>query len=338
MKSKRILHVANFNFFRYGQSFYATDWKIQNGLTRNGHMVFPFSYRDVTRWENFFRTSRMGQGKMNQRFVRCAEIFQPDLILFGHSESIRPETISLLRKRFPGTRFAMWYVDSLAFPKKLEEARRRAECMDWFFATTGGELLEKVKSGDNKIAFFPNIVDSSIEKNRNFEKKREELGLDFLYCGRDYSKVRTSQVKSIVESLSGLRCEVWGSLGNPPLTGQVYYEKLSEAAMGLNLSHREDITMYTSDRMAQLTGCGLLTFCPKTPGLQRLFREDEVVYYDHARDLVKKIQHYAAHDEERMSMAERGWKRAHTSFNSKRVTRFILETVFGEPHSEVYEW
>ena len=108
--------------------------------------------------------------------------------------------------------------------------------------------------------------------------------------------------------------------------------------MSLNLSHREDIPMYSSDRIAQLTGCGLLVFCPKTPGMNLLFKENEVVYYDQDDDLIEKIKYYAVHDEERMATAKRGWERAHNSFNSQRVTRYILDTVFNEPHGEAYEW
>lgn len=338
MKPRRILHVGNFNFFRYGASFYATDWKIQNGLVRNGHMVLPFSYREVVRWENFLRTSRLGQGRMNRRLVENVEIFRPELILFGHSETIEPETISFLRKRFPQTRFAMWYVDSIVFPEKRNQLKIRAERMDWVFVTTGGEHLKELKSEGNRVAFFPNIADSSIERSRNFEKGREDLELDFLYCGRDYSKARTSRIKSIVESLPDLRREVWGTLGNPALTGQAYYDKLAEAAMSLNLSHREDIPMYTSGRMTQLTGCGILTFCPKTPGIDLLFREDEVVYYDQDKDLIEKIKYYATHDEERMNTARKGWERVHVSFNPERVTRYMLESVFGEFHGDRYEW
>lgn len=338
MRPIRILHVGNFNFFRYGTSFYSTDWKIQNGLIRNGHMVFPFCYREVTRWENFFRTSRLGQDRMNKKLLECAEIFQPELILFGHSETVSPETISLLRKRFPQTRFAMWYVDSIAFPEKQQQLKARAERMDWVFVTTGGELLMELKSEGNHVAFFPNIADASIERNRNFEKRREDLKLDFLYCGRDYSKARTSRVKSILENLPDLRREVWGSLGNPPLTGQAYHDKLAEAAMSLNLSHREDIPLYTSGRMTQLTGSGLLTFCPETPGLDILFGGDEVVYYNDDKDLVEKINYYASHDEERMAIAKKGWEKVHGSFNPQRVTRYLLESVFDEPHREPCEW
>lgn len=333
---KRILHVANFNFFRFATSFYASDRKIQNGLIRNGHHVFEFSYREVTRWENPFRTSKFGASKMNARLLETIATYQPELILFGHSETIFPETFRLIRKRFPEIPMALWYVDSFIFPEKKQQLTERAALVDTVFTTTGGELLRSLKTPDNRVAFFPNIADPGIEKSCNFKEKK--LPLDFLFCGRDYNPERTKRIRNLMAAVGQLKTETWGCLGNPPLTGQAYYDKLYQAAASLNLSHREDIPFYTSGRMTQLTGCGLLTYTPETPGMERLFSQDEVVYYKSDQDLVDKILYYAKADDERTRIAENGWRKAHTSYSPERVTRFMMETIFSEPYSASYEW
>lgn len=338
MMPKRILHVANFNFFRYGTSFYAMDRKIHNGLVQNGHMALEFSYREISRWENFFRTSRMGKGRMNRRLQDAIDIFQPELLLFGHSETVDLATLDGLRRRFPELRFAMWYVDSYVFPDKERQLRERAARMDWVFTTTGGDVLKKLKTQENRVAFFPNIAEFSMEASRNFERSREALSLDFLYCGRGYSPERTARLAILCSKMGAIRHEVWGCLGRPALTGQAYYEKLSEAACGLNLSHREDIPFYSSDRIAQLTGCGLLTFCPKTPGMDRLFTGEELVYYENDEDLIEKIFFYAREDDLRCQIARKGWERVHGAYNAARVTRFMLEAIWGQPWSSPYEW
>ncbi len=59
--------------------------------------------------------------------------------------------------------------------------------------------------------------------------------------------------------------------------------------MGLNYSRRNDVTLYSSDRIVQLTGNGLLTFSPRIPGFEKLYTEQEVVYFDDQFDLAKKI-------------------------------------------------
>ena len=336
MNPIRILHVANHNFFKYGTSFYLTERKIQNGLVRNGHFSFEFSYREVARWENIFRTSKMGLKSMNRRLLEAIEIVRPEVILFGHCELVFPETFHNIRKRTPQTHLALWYADSYVFPKKYKQLSERAALVDTVFTTTGGDLLRSLKKPNNRVAFLPNIADPSIERYRNFEKS--DLPLDFIYCGRDYNPERTERLRKLIAALADIRYEVWGCLEKPALTGQAYYDKLSQAAVSLNLSHREDIPFYTSSRLVQLTGCGLLTLCPRTPGMDILFGEDEIVYYQSDEDLIDKILYYIEHSDERRRVAEKGWSRAHTSYSPERVTQFMVETIFHQQYSQDYEW
>lgn len=59
--------------------------------------------------------------------------------------------------------------------------------------------------------------------------------------------------------------------------------------MGLNYSRKNDVTLYSSDRIVQLTGNGLLTFSPRIPGFDQLYTEQEVVYFDDQFDLAEKF-------------------------------------------------
>jgi hypothetical protein len=87
----RILHVANFNTHKYGTDLYATDRKISAGLTRNGHFVYDFSYRDVCRNESLFRTTRLGNSKVNQKLLQACETICPELLPCSsrHGESFQ---------------------------------------------------------------------------------------------------------------------------------------------------------------------------------------------------------------------------------------------------------
>ena len=108
--------------------------------------------------------------------------------------------------------------------------------------------------------------------------------------------------------------------------------------MGLNYSRRNDVTLYSSDRIVQLTGNGLLTFSPRIPSFEKLYTEQEVVYFDDQFDLAGKIQFYAAHPEDAKRIAEAGWNKTRASFNGKRITQFMVEVTFDQPLSEAYEW
>lgn len=333
---KRILHICNLNIFRYGKSYYSTDWKIRNGLIQNGHHVYDFSYREVARKESPFGTTRFGIRRMNRRLLETIERLNPELILFGHCELVQPETIVALRKNNPHIHIAQWYVDSLVFPQKRQQLADRSQHMDMVLTTTGGELLESLKNDTNRVAFFPNMVDASIESYKNHENSA--LPIDFLFCGRDYNSDRTDRIKRLISNLPELKSEVWGCLGNPPLTGHAFYQKLSQAASSLNLSHVEDVPFCTSGRMTQLLGNGILTFTPETPGMRSLFSPEEVIYYSKDDDLIDKIKYYAANQDNLQKIAGNGWKRAHESYSVKRVTKFMMEAIYDEPFSEEYEW
>ncbi|MES9855593.1 MAG: glycosyltransferase [Sedimenticola sp.] len=95
---------------------------------------------------------------------------------------------------------------------------------------------------------------------------------------------------------------------------------------------------YSSDRIAQLSGNGLLVFIPETPGFRELYTDEEVVYFQGGKDLQKKVVHYQHNDSERRQIARRGREKAHSSFNTTRVAQFITEATFSLKYSENYEW
>lgn len=334
----RIVHAAIFNTFKYGDDYYSTDRKISNGLIRNGHFVYDFSYRDICRSENIFKTTKLGTGKVNTKLIETVRKVKPDLLLLGHSELITTNALQEIRKISPNIKIAMWYIDPLFHKHHTKHIFDRMEVMDAFFPTTGGELLKEFKTKTNRVSFLPNISDSSTDILRNHE--HPNLHIDFLYCGSDYKEPkRTSFLKNLFDGLkTSMRCEIWGSFGQPFLCAHTYIEKLSQAKMGLNYSRRNDVHLYTSNRIIQLAGNGILTFSPKVPGMECIYNDNEIVYFDDIDDLFEKVKFYYKNDDARKEIAENGWKRTHNSYNSTRITKFMLELIFNEDFSENYEW
>ncbi len=339
-RSLRILHVTNFNYGMYGARFNASvAHKISNGLIRNGHLVVPFSHRDVARYEAPFRSKRFGVGKMNRRLVEACKNIEPDAICFGHSELVRPDTLAEIRERFPELKSFLWYHDALWDAHKLGHIHARTPYLDAIFVSTGGDPMHQFKRPGCTIGYFPPPVDSSVERNCNF--KSADLPIDLIFCGRaDRSDAdsRASFIRSLRDRLNAVRFEVYGMFGAGLVFGASYDRKLRASRMALNFSRRNDYYMHSSARLWQLTGNGLLTFTPNTPGMDRLFGLDEVVYFDGLDDLVEQVLRYHADDAARRRVAEAGWRRAHGSFSVERVCRYMIETVFGETYSEPYEW
>lgn len=334
----RILHVANFNTSRYGTDLYATDRKISAGLIENGHFVYNFSYRDVCRNQSLFKTTKLGRSKLQKKLITACENIHPHLLLLGHTELIQPETLKKIRQKFPGQKTALWYVDALFHTSKMVHIKNRLDSLDVFFATTGGELLKEYADQNRVAAFIPNMVHPAVECMSAFQHTAHDY--DFIFCGRDSADVQRQRFMEELNRRAGtfLRCAFKGCLGNRAVTGYDYLHLLQRSRMALNTSRRNDVKLYSSDRIAQLLGNGLLTFSPRVPGQERLFSEKELVYFDNMEELIDKLRFFHNNDRELRSIAARGRQVIHQLCNARRVTAYMLEVIFSTPFSSCYEW
>ena len=109
------------------------------------------------------------------------------------------------------------------------------------------------------------------------------------------------------------------------MLGHVREEIVARSRMALNLSRNNTTMLCYSNRLADTVGNGVMTFCDAANGLQALFSEEEVVYYQNADDLIGKIRKFKANDDERIRIAANGWRRAHGCYSSERIARYMRE-------------
>ena len=334
----RILHVANFSTHKYGTNFYSTDRKISAGLIQNGHFVYDFSYRDISRSESVFKTTKFGTNTVNKKLLETCDHLDPHLLLLGHSELIKATTLETVKQRHPEIKIGLWYVDALFNKERTRHVFERLENIDIVFATTSGNYLQKYATKKTIAAFIPNMVDTAIESYKTFDNSTFDH--DFIFCGRDSSVPERRQFLHDLrqEAEKEMRCSFKGCLGNGFVSGFNYLRLLSRTKMGLNISRRNDVTLYSSDRLTQLTGNGLLTFCPEIPKMELLFSADEIVYFKDLNDLLSKLIFFHRHPEAGRRIAEQGWQRTHASYSAARVTQYMLERLFNQPLSSDYEW
>ncbi|WP_180064600.1 glycosyltransferase [Acinetobacter sp. YH12095] len=335
----KILHIANFGFNKQGAHFYCTDRKISAGLIENGHFVYDFSFRDMARMGTIFKTKKLGANWANKEVLKIVSNLEPDLVLIGHSDLMSPTVLKEIKQQFPKTKIAFWYVDPLYLEQKLGFVREFSPYLDAIFCTTGGEYLQKLKQPNLKVAYFPNVGHSNVEILKQFESTN--IDKEFIFCGVVYKEPeREKFLKDLANTLQAhsLKYQYYGCFEQAGVYGKGYYKVLSEARMGLNYSRKNDVTLYSSDRIVQLTGNGLLTFSPCIPDFEKLYSEQEIVYFNDQNDLAEKIKYYADHPDEARKIAELGWSKTRHSFNAKRITQFMLEVTFDQPLSEAYEW
>ena len=330
----KILHVANFSLLKKDAVFYSMDKKISNGLIRNGHLVCDFSYRDISKIYRVFGLKKIGINKMIKSLFSSIDNIQPDLILLGHTELIDGEVLSLIRRKYPNTKIAMWWVDWL---KNLSSIKSKIKYIDTLFITTGIKDFPKInfENRNLKISYLPNMCDSSIESYKAFD----ELNFDreLFFAGR-LDKERESFIINLKNSLKDIRFDIFGNTKETVLLGSKFLKSISKSKISLNLSRDHETSLYSSDRLIQLMANGSMVISKNIPNIQILFSKDEIVFFNDEKECLEKVLYYVNNDEERKKIARNGWQKAHTSYNSTRVTKFMIETIFQETYSEEYEW
>ena len=108
--------------------------------------------------------------------------------------------------------------------------------------------------------------------------------------------------------------------------------------MGLNLSRGKPVKYYSSDRIAQLMGNGLLTFIHEKTCFSDFFNKNEIVTYNSLDDLSDKIRKYKKDDKKRKLIAKNGKNKYLRYFNSDMVSKFIINKTLDINRKEKFIW
>tara|TARA_B100001057_G_scaffold501007_1_gene619662 strand:- start:10408 stop:11448 length:1041 start_codon:yes stop_codon:yes gene_type:complete len=338
--NKRIFHLAGFDLTSYSLSFYSCDRKISDGLIKNNNIVKEFSYNDIIRMNSLIKSRKFFKNKGHEILFSTIKNFQPEIILIGHV-NLSDEVMKKIKSLCPKAKIASWYVD----PPELDRMNRYnilQKYIDILFMTSGGNTIKVLKESFKdlpKIAFFPNPTDSSIDFHKSFLEENHKY--DVMYCGSDkrYSN-RRSFLEKVIELTPKLNWFIAGSLGKPKVFGAEYYKVLSQTKFAINISKFSPNTydFYSSDRISQLTGNGLLTFNQDFPSISKLFNENEIIIFNEPEELAEKLNYYHENKDIAKEIAQAGFKKAHFSYSSERIAKFMLEAIYNKDFSENYEW
>ena len=108
--------------------------------------------------------------------------------------------------------------------------------------------------------------------------------------------------------------------------------------MALNLSRGKPIKYYSSDRIVQLIGNGLLTFVDEKTKLKELLSDKGVIYYKNINDLAKKILYFKKNIKKLKKISSTGKKEYFKKFNSNIVGRYIIDKSFNNKSLNTYYW
>ena len=343
----RILHITNFNERLDGRLFFNTGRRINNGFIRLGHSVLGFSDRDIQKYYKSFKDLK-GAKTLNDKLKKTCYNYKPDLIMLGHADLISADQISELKEDYPNARFGQWFLDPLN-RKGPDYERNKKRILDKFkvvdstFLTTSPDVLSFLDK--EKSFYIPNPSDKSFEILNNFNKS---CNVDVFFAlshgvHRGVLKIgktddRVIFIKKLKDITPNVKFDLYGLDKIQPIWADHYFKTISNAKMGLNLSRGQAIKYYSSDRITQIVGNGLVCLIDEKTQYRNFFNDKEMVFYKNLNDLSEKILKLSNDDKTRKSIARKGKEKYMKYFNSNLVAQFIINKSFGINNKNKYLW
>ena len=145
-------------------------------------------------------------------------------------------------------------------------------------------------------------------------------------------------INKLLKKNKNINFDIYGMNDVQPIWGENFLKKISKSNMGLNLSRGTPVKYYSSDRIAQLLGNGLLTFVDIKTSFNDFLTNNHIVFYDDINDLTYKLLKYKKDVKERKRIAKNGRDFYLKEFNSTKVSEFILSKTFNLKPNRKFIW
>ncbi len=343
----RILHITNFNERLDGRLFFNTGRRINNGFIRLGHSVLGFSDRDIQKYYKGINDLK-GAKTLNNKLKKTCYNYKPDLIVLGHADLISSDQIAELKEDYPNARFGQWFLDPLNrkgpdYERNKERILDKINVVDSTFLTTSPDVLNFLK---NKNSFYiPNPSDKSFEILNNFNKSCNVDVFFALSHGVHRGVLKSGKtddritfLNSLTSKTPNVKFDIYGIGKIQPIWADHYFKTISNAKMGLNLSRGQAIKYYSSDRITQIVGNGLVCLIDEKTEYRNFFNDNEMIFYKNVNDLSEKILRLSNDDKKRRSIAKNGKDKYMKYFNSNLVAEYIINKSLDINQKKKFFW
>ena len=346
----KILHISNFGNRLFNRLYFISiAKKISNGLIRLGHDVVNISDRDTIKF-NRTVSAQTGINFLNKLFVETVKNYSPDLVILGHCDNLNIETFEEVKKFKKDLKIIQWFEDNLHSkgPDPLlnqERLLKYEPVINHNFITTHPSALSFIKD-KSKYSYMPIPVDKNVERLNVYDNKTSIYDLFFTMSHgvnrgtlkNDKTDERYPFVEKLLKKNPDIVFDIYGYKNRQPIWSEDFYNSISRAKMGLNLSRTNSVKYYSSNRISSLIGNGLMTFIDVKTQLNDFFNDDEVIFYKSIEDLSQKLSFYKKNNSLRMKIAKKGQKKYFEHFNSKIIAKYLIEKTFEINLKQKYLW
>ena len=342
----KIIHITNFNQRFDGRLHYNTGKRLQNGLIRLGHNVLAISDRDIIN-KNKTLKDLSGKKSLQNSIINTCKNFNADCIILGHADAVENNTLELLKDSNKNLRVCQWFLDPIGkngpdYIKNNDRINKKTKLLDATFLTTDPSILR------NKIHnsfFMPNPCDPSFEILKNYENNCENdvffamsHGVHRGLLKKGKSDDRENFISKLINNNKEIKFDIYGMNDVQPVWGDKFLNILSNSSMGINLSRGSPVKYYSSDRIAQLIGNGLLTFINEKSFFSDFIPKNCFTNYKDINDLSYKLNKYKKDYKDRIKIAKNGKNFYLKNINSMIIADFIISKTFNFKSKNSFVW
>jgi hypothetical protein len=301
------------------------------GLTRLGHDVYPFAYRNIMMQcsplpgKNIAR--KFAKAKADQILVDLIQQYCPDIVLVLGMKYVDGDTIGAAREVARNAVFVSR--DDDPYPEKDPGRVAIASHTDLMVATNAGRFLEVYeKAGVPVCAFLPNMCDPDIQYRYDVGP---EWKCDVVFTGKTEHKrlERDDRRYYLIQRLSEMGgARIYGACNVNRVEGIDYFRAISGARLGLSINIANDVRFYHSDRLTNYLSCGTCVLAKRVPDTELLFQNEvHLHYFDDVEEFFELADWYRSHERERARIADAGMARVHGEFNAQKIAGYLLDLV-----------
>ena len=342
----KILHITNLNERFNGRLHYNTGKRLQNGLIRLGHNVLALSDRDIVN-KNKTINDLSGKKTLQNSIIETYKNFRADCIILGHADSVENNTLEELKNSNKNLKICQWFLDPIGergpdYVKNNDRINQKLKFLDATFLTTDTSVLK------NKIEnsfFIPNPCDHSFEILRNYEKDcandvffAMSHGVHRGILKKGKTDNREIFINKLINKNKEIKFDVYGMNNVQPIWGDFFLNTVANSSMGLNLSRGKAVKYYSSDRIAQIFGNGLLAFLDVKNCFDDFLPKNSFINYNDINDLSYKLNKYKKDSKERIKIAKKGRNFYLKHLNSTIVADYILSKLFDFKSKNNFIW
>ena len=162
----------------------------------------------------------------------------PDLLIFGHADLIKDNTLSYLRDNYKNLKISQWFLDPLVkngpdFDKNKSRILDKIEYTDTNFITTSPDVLNFLPK-KKKCLFMPNPTDPSFEVLNNYENQHCSMDVFFALSHGVHRGIlkrgkydeRADFVNRLVEITPNVKFDLYGINNVQPIWADTFLKSI----------------------------------------------------------------------------------------------------------------